>query len=575
VKQIFQSALDRAPQERSGFVREACGDDGEVRTEVESLLRAHQDAGSFAESGLGIEDLGFDLIGRDIGTYRILSQLGAGGMGEVYRARDTKLGREVAIKILPSAFTRDTERRARFEREARVLATLNHPHIGAIYGLENADGVQALVLELVDGETLADRIARGPIPLNEAMTMARQIANALEAAHEKGIVHRDLKPANIKITPDGVVKVLDFGLAKAAYAEAADLTQSPSLTVGGTREGIILGTAAYMSPEQARGRSADKRADVWAFGVVLYEMLTGRQAFGGETTSDVLAQVIEREPDWTALPASTPPRLRELLRRCGRKDPKTRLQAIGDARIQIEELISGATEETATAVKAPTAYRSWGVHVAWASVLLAAVVTAIWLSARTVSENLPAPNVVPVIVLMDSPGRAYDSRTLAEGGTNADDVTDVLRDLRVAIRKENTSAAWHREEQVVGENPDLIVAHLSCLLDARVGEGQTAISEHLFDLAENRFIVFLAYVAARNPRTRFIVYSRSVFQTQGGEEQWVATQVARLPVLKDRLNAFTVPGGREKATFRDPQTAQLLRARVAQVLGRGPKGASN
>ena len=346
------------------------------------------------------------------------------------------------------------------------------------------------------------------------------------------------------------------------------------MTAGRTQEGVILGTATYMSPEQATGRPADKRADVWAFGVVLYEMLTGRQAFPGETTSEVLAKVIEREPDWTALPASTPPRLRELLRRCGRKDPKTRLQAIGDARIQIEELISGATEETATAVKAPTAYRSWRVHVAWASVLLAAVVTAIWLSARTVSENLPAPNAAPVIVLMDSPlpGRVYDPRTLAEGGTNADDVTDVLRDLRVAIRKENTSAAWHREEQVVGENPDLIVAHLSCLLDARVGEGQTAVSEHLVDLAENRFIVFLAYVAARNPRTRFIVYSRSVFQTHGGEEQWVATQVARLPVLKDRLNAFTVPGGREKATFRDPQIAQLLRARVAQVLGRGPKG---
>ena len=191
--------------------------------------------------------------------------------------------------------------------------------------------------------------------------MARQMADALEAAHEKGIVHRDLKPANIKITPDGVVKVLDFGLAKAASGDAApvDLTQSPTLTVGGTREGIILGTAAYMSPEQARGRTADKRADVWAFGVVLYEMLTGRQAFGGETTSDILAKVIEREPDWTALPASTPPRLRELLRRCGRKDPKTRLQAIGDARIQIEELISGATEETATAVAAqPRARRS-------------------------------------------------------------------------------------------------------------------------------------------------------------------------------------------------------------------------
>ena len=397
-----------------------------------------------------------DLSGTRLGVYQISSLLGVGGMGEVYRARDSKLGRDVAMKILPKLFASDPDRLARFEREARVLASLNHPHIGAIYGLEEVDDVHALVLELVEGETMEDRIARGPIPLDEAMTMARQIADALEAAHEKGIVHRDLKPANIKITPDGVVKVLDFGLAKAASGDAAPVDLTQSLTVGGTREGIILGTAAYMSPEQARGRTADKRADVWAFGVVLYEMLAGRQAFGGETTSDVLAKVIEREPDWTALPASTPPRLRELLRRCGRKDPKTRLQAIGDARIQIEELISGATEETATAVKAPTAYRSWRVHVAWASVLLAAVVTAVWLSARTVSDSLPAPNAVPVIVLMDSPlpGRVYDPRTLAEGGTNADDVTDVLRDLRVAMTKENTSAAWHREEQVVKENPD-------------------------------------------------------------------------------------------------------------------------
>ena len=273
-----------------------------------------------------------------------------------------------------------------------MLASLNHPHIGAIYGLEDADGVPALVLELVDGETLADRIARGPIPLNEAMTMARQMADALEAAHEKGIVHRDLKPANIKITPDGVVKVLDFGLAKAASGDAApvDLTQSPTMTVGGTREGIILGTAAYMSPEQARGRTADKRADVWAFGVVLYEMLTGRQAFEGETTSDILAKVIEREPDWTALPASTPPRLRELLRRCGRKDPKTRLQAIGDARIQIEELISGATEETATAVAAhPRAQRS--ARFAWIVAAVSLALAVIAISPWAPWQSQPAP----------------------------------------------------------------------------------------------------------------------------------------------------------------------------------------
>ena len=250
VKQIFQSALDRAPRERSAFVREACGEDDRVRAEVESLLGAHQEAGGFAEKGVGIRDLGLDLIGREIGAYRILSLLGAGGMGEVYRARDTKLGRDVAIKTLPSTFTNDTERRARFEREARVLATLNHPHIGAIYGLEHADGVQALVLELVEGDTLAERLAKGASSISECLTIGHQIIEALEAAHEKGIVHRDLKPANIKITPAGTVKVLDFGLAKAT---GPDHPHAAPFSLDTTREGTILGTAAYMSPEQARG----------------------------------------------------------------------------------------------------------------------------------------------------------------------------------------------------------------------------------------------------------------------------------------------------------------------------------
>ena len=368
VEEIVHAALSRGESERMAFLAHACAGDEALRREVESLLAQQASAGGFLEdpavaaAAQMVSDTGASLLtGRRLGAYQVHARIGVGGMGEVYRARDTKLGRDVAIKILPRLFTSDPDRLARFEREARVLASLNHPHIGAIYGLEDADGVRALVLELVDGETLADRIARGPIPLNETLTIARQMADALEAAHEKGIVHRDLKPANIKITPDGVVKVLDFGLAKAASGDAApaDLTQSPTMTVGGTQEGVILGTAAYMSPEQARGRPADKRADVWAFGVVLYEMLTGRRAFEGETISDVLAKVIEREPDWTALPASTPPRLRELLRRCARKDPKTRLQAIGDARVQIEELISGATEETATAVATqPRAQRS-------------------------------------------------------------------------------------------------------------------------------------------------------------------------------------------------------------------------
>ena len=282
------------------------------------------------------------LAGRQIGSHQILSLLGAGGMGDVYRARDTKLGRDVAIKVVADVFLSDPERLARFEREARVLATLNHPHIGAIYGVEEAEGVRGLVLELVEGATLAERLASGPLPIREALTVARQIAEALEAAHEKGIIHRDLKPANIKITPDGTVKVLDFGLAKVFAREGTgnDLSQMPAdHRRGNTQEGVIAGTAAYMSPEQARGKAVDKRTDIWAFGCVLYEMLTARPAFRGETVSDTIAAILEREPDWSAAPAQTPLSIRRLLQRCLEKDPKRRLRDIGDARLEIEEAL--------------------------------------------------------------------------------------------------------------------------------------------------------------------------------------------------------------------------------------------
>ncbi len=254
--------------------------------------------------------------GTHLGPYEITEPIGKGGMGEVYRATDTKLEREVAIKVLPEDVARDAERLARFEREAKVLASLNHPNIGHIYGLEEADGVKALVLELVEGPTLADRIAQGPISLDEALPIARQITEALEAAHERGIIHRDLKPANVKVRPDGTVKVLDFGLAKAVLPEAADSdpSASPTLTAA-TQLGVILGTAAYMAPEQARGKPVDKRADIWAFGVVLFEMLTGRRPFGGKDVSGTLARVIERDPDWTALPTDLPPTLEAFLRR--------------------------------------------------------------------------------------------------------------------------------------------------------------------------------------------------------------------------------------------------------------------
>jgi hypothetical protein len=300
-------------------------------------------------------------------------------------------------------------------------------------------------------------------------------------------------------------------------------------------------------------------------------MATGHAAFAGASTAALVAAILaEARPVAAESGRNLPRGLDRIISACLARDPDDRCQHAADL---LRDLRWAREDLTAPAgpVKAPNALKAWLVHGLWASALLAAVVAASWVSPLAgPPAGLPAPNAVPVIVLMDSPlpGRVYDPRTLAEGGTNADDVTDALRDLRVAIRKENTSAAWHREEQVVGENPDLIVSHLSCLLDARVGEGQPAVSDHLFDVAENRLLVFLAYVAARNPRTRFIVYSRSVFQTHGGEEQWVATQVARLPVLRDRLNAFIVPGGRE-ASFREPHTRQLLRARVAQVLGLG------
>jgi serine/threonine-protein kinase len=282
-------------------------------------------------------------IGTMLGQYEILSPIGAGGMGEVYQARDTKLGRDVAIKVLPETFSQDKERVARFEREARLLASLNHPNIASIYDLEHSDGVQFLVLELVPGETLAERIARGAIPVDEALPLFKQMAEGLAAAHEKGVIHRDLKPANVKVTPEGKVKILDFGLAKAFAEEGlppAELSQSPTMTREGTRAGVIMGTASYMSPEQARGKVVDKRADLWAFGCVLYEALAGHKAFDGETVTDVLAAIVKSDPNWNALPPPTPNVVRRLLSRCLQKDPNRRARDIADVGLEIEDALN-------------------------------------------------------------------------------------------------------------------------------------------------------------------------------------------------------------------------------------------
>jgi serine/threonine-protein kinase len=330
------------------------------------------------------------MIGTRLGAYEITAKLGEGGMGEVYRATDTQLDRQVAIKVLPAAFTQDEARLSRFEREAKLLAQLHHPHIASIFGIENSGGVRALVMELVEGPTLAERLAGGPLPVDQALSIARQIALALETAHEKGIIHRDLKPQNVKLTLDGEVKVLDFGLAKAmdpggvsgAASPMASPTMmsSPTLTaMQGTQLGMILGTAAYMAPEQARGQAVDKRADIWAFGVVLYEMLSGERLFAAETVSDTLAGVLKTEIDLDRLPEATPRAIRRLLRRCLERNPKNRLRDIGDARIVLEDAIAGSDSDDGL----PGGARSESehaararVHLLWLCALVAAVIGA-------------------------------------------------------------------------------------------------------------------------------------------------------------------------------------------------------
>jgi Tol biopolymer transport system component len=295
--------------------------------------------------------------GVRLGVFEITGTLGAGGMGEVYRARDTRLGRDIAVKLLPSAFADDPDRRARLERESRLLAALNDPHIAAIHSVEEIDGRLALILELVEGPTLADRLATGPIPIGETLRVAGQLAEALEAAHGKGIVHRDLKPSNVKIASDGAVKLLDFGLAKATptaiHAGEAQLTADADPT----HDGMILGTGAYMSPEQARGQAVDRRTDVWAFGCVLYEMMTGRRAFSGETISDTIAAILDREPDWTALPPGLPPEVQRLVRRCLQKDPRRRIHDIADARVELDEALDAASAPAASPMHAIWANR--------------------------------------------------------------------------------------------------------------------------------------------------------------------------------------------------------------------------
>jgi len=395
--------------------------------------------------------------GSRLGAYEILGPLGAGGMGEVWRARDTRLQREVALKILPEAFARDADRLARFTREAHVLASLNHPNIAAIYSFEEIDGVRFLVLELVSGETLKQRIARAPVPLDEALRFALQIADALEAAHTRGILHRDLKPANVNVTPDQKIKLLDFGLAKAFAIGTAspDISHSPTLDADPTHQGVVLGTASYMSPEQARSRALDVRSDLWSFGCVLYEMLAGKKAFGGESASDILVAILDREPDWSKLPPETPVPLRDLLGRLLQKNPAQRPADVRETRALLEEAAGPRTTALSPAPGRSGSFARRGggrAIVAAGAALLAAGAALLWLSFRgRDTKALPASKMLAILPATDLTGRA-DGRQLCDGvsfslGVKLQSVPNlaIMRPSSPAMLREADAAKWARD----------------------------------------------------------------------------------------------------------------------------------
>ncbi len=404
VRALFEHLRSLPAEDQAAALAAACGDDGALHQDVARLLDAAAQAGSFLDDGVvGAFTDPASLVGRRLGPYEIQEAIGAGGMGQVYRAYDTTLHRDVALKVLPEPFADDPGRLTRFQREAEVLASLNHPHIGAIYGLEQSGGVRALVLELVTGPTLADRIAAGPMPLDEGLAAARQIIAALEAAHEQGIVHRDLKPANIKLREDGTVKVLDFGLAKALERRPgqSDAALSPAMaTPCVTHAGVLLGTASYMSPEQAKGRAVDTRSDVWALGCVMFEMFAGAPAFRGQDVAGTLASILTGEPDWTLLPPSTPLSIRRVLRRCLAKDRNQRLAAVADVRLELDDAHEPAAVEptSVSQTRARTSLRRW-----WPWSIAAASLTALGLGVTIVRRPSSDIKVYRSSILL--PGR--------------------------------------------------------------------------------------------------------------------------------------------------------------------------
>lgn len=432
------------------------------------------------------------------------------------------------------------------------------------------------MLEFLEGETLDARLARGPLPIDQALRFAVEICDALDAAHRRGLTHRDLKPANVMITPGGI-KPLDFGLAKPRSeivsvpdASGASATVAAQLTSPLTTQGTILGTIQYMAPEQIEGRDADARTDVWSFGCVLYEMVTGTRAFHGATPASLIAAILERQPTpCKPTAAAVPPRLWDIIRTCLEKNPDDRWQSARDLARELRWTANPSSSIGEAPVAGPTVVSRRGWLAAAAGVVAVAVLTSIWALSRGPTD--PAPHIEPpVIVLMDSPHpeRVYDEQTRKAGGTNADDLTDLLRDLPVRLVKENTNASWHREYEVVQEDPALIVAHRSCFYDATM-LGEASRQRPFIDLSWDKFEVFAALVAQANPRTKVLTYSRGSWGSEEARAQWVVNMERRFPPLRGRIDAMQVPADRE--TFRHPVTGAEIRQRIVAMLGLAAK----
>jgi predicted Ser/Thr protein kinase len=543
VEILFHAAKEQAPEARHSFLERHCAD-AELRREVESLLaKDAESAGPLDGHAWEHAELtdehsdGVLASGERLGPYEISGTLGTGGMGRVYRAEDLRLGRPVAIKVSRDRFTE------RFEREARAIAALNHPNICTLYDV----GPNYLVMELVEGVTLADRLKEGPLPVPEAFLLARQIVEALTAAHEKGVIHRDLKPANITITPDGRIKVLDFGLAKAVESPipgVQSLSDAPAGALSLSTPGMILGTASYMSPEQAKGQAVDKRSDIFAFGVVLYEMLTGRRTFDGDSVADTLGAVLKTEPDWKQLPPGLPSNVHSLLHSCLEKDVKNRRRDASDVRLEIDAIIASQTPLAVNrAERISTSKRA---YIAGALAILAiAVLTSFWKTAA-----VPA---LPLVVMMDSPNPAlvYDEETIAANGTNADVISDILADLPVRKQKETVGTEWHRDEELLKFRPDLIIIHFSAFDPSRGF------------VPKDRFKILVKFLS--DAPTKLLIYSRRPGTALRNQVDTLLTDLYKEhPLLKQRVFTFSVSDYEPR--WRSRVTGSQLKLAVKDIL---------